>query len=98
MREAVYGYASSLYMTTTTMTTIGYGHPDEIGTISEQLYLCVMIFFGIATFAYIQNSALAFKEVPSLEEGLTEQKKMILNYLAKIDGVRPGLKLSNDLY
>jgi hypothetical protein len=37
------------------MTTVGYGDISATGSVIEQLYVCVMIFFGMAVFALIQN-------------------------------------------
>ena len=57
-----------------------------------------MIFFGIATFAYIQNSVMDYKKVKGLESGLLEQEQILEDFLAQIDGVIPDKKLSNYLY
>lgn len=46
-------YATALKFTTDTVTTIGYGDIHAM-TVTEKIYTCILIYFGMIIFAMIR--------------------------------------------
>jgi len=98
IETVVEAYVTSLYFASTTMTTVGYGDQSSGGTVAEELYACLMIFFSMSLFALVQNRMLNYKEQPTLETQWNEQESEMEMYLANIDRKLPKKKIPNHIY
>ena len=80
------------------MTTVGYGDLSATGSPIEQIYVCIMIFFGMAVFALIQNRIQNLKEPTNFSQMIEQKSLEMQYYLADIDRILPGEKINKDIY
>ena len=83
-------YITSIYFATTTMTTVGYGDISAKDNMYEQIYCMLMIFFGMALFALVQNRTMSLKNHESIIAEIEANTLNMERYLAQIDRVLPN--------
>ena len=69
-QEELHKYAESIYLMTTTISTVGYGDMKgfeaEGEWSAEMLYLMLVTFAGILLFTIVTNEIFKYKEVKTL--------------------------------
>ena len=96
--EAMSVYITSIYFATTTMTTVGYGDISAKDNMYEQIYCMLMIFFGMALFALVQNRTMSLKNHESILAEIEANTLNMERYLAQIDRVLPNQKIAESHY
>ena len=90
-------YIDALYFMTTTMTTVGYGDIKGLN-IYEQLFLCVVIFCGIAMFTLITGQVLGYKKEPTVEDFAKIINSNVKDLLINLSQIRTDKWFHKQLY
>jgi fructose-bisphosphate aldolase class 1 len=80
--DAISVYITSIYFATTTMTTVGYGDISAKDNMYEQIYCMLMIFFGMALFALVQNRTMSLKNHETIKAEIETNTLKMERYLA----------------
>ena len=90
-------YVDAVYFMTTTMTTVGYG--DIKGrNPNEQIYLCIVIFVGIAMFTLITQQVLFLRKELTVEDLVKINQEKVNEFILQLDQTRPNKYLDEEIY
>lgn len=88
----IYDYVESVYLMTTTITTVGYGdfkafHDDTGHWLPEMIYLYFVTLFGINLFSSVTREIFVYKKLKKVSEMVCEGKKAMEEYLNDVSRV-----------
>ena len=79
------------------MTTVGYGEYNGSNN-KERIFLCIIMFFGLAMFTIIVNQTLNRREQTKVEDLVSDSNENIVNYLYNLSKRRKNISLDGDIY
>ena len=88
-------YVDSLYLMTTTISTVGYGdfkayNDNGSGWAAEMVYLITVTIFGIILFSSVTNEIFSYKKLQTVQEIVRKRCSEMEEYLYDISKLIKG--------